>query len=95
MASFDAKITNVEQIVSSLAARVIALETTATSVSSGSGSAKSWNVLGYSDGSTATILSGLTAQGHLTTIEIRDVGLVLSQTPKTNMRSAVLLQVPL
>ena len=46
VASHDAKITNIEQICSSLAARVTALETNATSVSSGSGSATSWNMLG-------------------------------------------------
>ena len=48
------KITNIEQIVSSLAARVTMLETYATSASSGSGSASSWNLLGHSNGSTAT-----------------------------------------
>ena len=37
-----------------VAARVTTLETNATSVSSCSGSARSWNVLGHSDGSTAT-----------------------------------------
>ena len=41
VASYDAKITNIEQMVSSLAARVTTLETNATSVSSGSGSARS------------------------------------------------------
>ena len=50
VASHDAKITNFEQIVSSLAARVTTLKTNATSVSSGSGSARSWNILGHSDG---------------------------------------------
>ena len=46
VASYGAKITNIEQMVSSLAARVTTLETNATSVSSGSGSARSWNILG-------------------------------------------------
>ena len=46
-------LTNIEQMVSSLAARVTALETNATSVSSGSSSARSWKKLGRSDGSTA------------------------------------------
>ena len=54
VAPYDAKITNIEQMVSNLAARVTTLETNATSVSSGSGSARSWNVLGHTDGSTAT-----------------------------------------
>ena len=43
--SYNAKITNIEQIASSLAARVTILETNATYVSSGSGSARSWNIL--------------------------------------------------
>ena len=47
------KITNVEQMVSSVA-RVTTLETNVTSVSSGSRSAKSWNILGHGDGSTGT-----------------------------------------
>ena len=54
VASYDAKITNIEQMVSSLAARVTTLETNATTVSSGSSSARSWNMLGQSTGSTAT-----------------------------------------
>ena len=54
VASYDAKITHIEHMVSSLAARVTTLETNATSVSSGSGSARSWSILGHSDGSTAT-----------------------------------------
>ena len=41
-------------MVSSLAARVTAVETNAASVSSGCGSARSWNTLGHIDGSTAT-----------------------------------------
>ena len=53
MASYDAKITIFERIVSSLAARIAALETNAASASSGSGSTSSWNVLGHGDGSTA------------------------------------------
>ena len=54
VASYDAKITNIEQMVSSLAARVTTLETNTTTVSSGSGWARSWNMLGQSTGSTAT-----------------------------------------
>ena len=69
VASYDARITNIEQMVRSLAAHVTTLETKVTSVSSGPGSAKSWNILGHSDGSTATGLSGPMAQGHLMTIE--------------------------
>ena len=54
VASYDAKIANIEQMVSSLAALFTASETNTTTVSSGSGSARSWNILGHSDGSTAT-----------------------------------------
>ena len=50
----SAKITNVEKIVGSLLARVTTLETGAASGSSGPDSARSWNILGHSDGSTAT-----------------------------------------
>ena len=53
VASSTARSTSVERIVSNLAARDAALETSAASVSSGSGSARSWNLLGQSDGSTA------------------------------------------
>ena len=48
------KITNIEQIVGSLVARVISLETDAASGSSSPDSTRSWNMLGHSDGSTAT-----------------------------------------
>ena len=54
VASYDAKITNIQQMVSSLAALVTTLEMNATSVSSGSGSARLWNILGHGDGATAT-----------------------------------------
>ena len=54
VAPYDANITNIEQMVDSLAARVTTLETNATSVSNGCSSARSWNILGHSDGSTAT-----------------------------------------
>ena len=54
VALYDAKITNIEEMVSSLAAHVTTLETNATSVSSGSGSASTWNLFGHGDGSLAT-----------------------------------------
>ena len=54
VASFINKISNIEQSVDGLAARVAALEAGAASVSSSSGSARSWNVLEHSDGSPAT-----------------------------------------
>ena len=48
------KIANVEQVVDILAARVVALETSAASASSISGSARSWPSPGPVDGSAAT-----------------------------------------
>ena len=54
VASYDAKSRILNKMVSSLAARVATSETNSTSVSSGSGSARSWNILGHSDGFTAT-----------------------------------------
>ena len=83
VASYDAKITYIEQIVSSLAARVTMLETNATSVSSGSVPARSWNVLGRSDGSTPM------ARGRLMTIGIQDVSLILSQALRMHMRGVL------
>ena len=50
----DQTTTNIERNVSSRKARVATLETSAASASSGSGSSSSWNLLGQSDGSTAT-----------------------------------------
>ena len=83
VASYDAKITFFEQIVSSLAARVTALETNATSV------VPARQDLGTNlDMVTAPQPlgpSGPMAQGHLMTIEVRGVGLILSQALKMNM----------
>ena len=95
MASYDEKITNIEQIVSSLAARVTALETNATSVSSGSGSARSWNLLGHGDGSTAT--GSLGSHGPGSSDDNRHTGRRLdtfSSPEDEHARSAVLLKFP-
>ena len=54
VAAKTTKFTNIEQIVGSLVARVTSLETNAASGSSSPDSARSSNVLGQSDGSTAT-----------------------------------------
>ena len=54
VSALTTKIKSVEQIVGSLAARVATLETSPASASSGSGSARSWNLLGQTDGSPAT-----------------------------------------
>ena len=58
VASIINNISNIEQAVGGLAARVAALEAGALTASSGSGSASSWNLLGHSDGSTATEFLG-------------------------------------
>ena len=54
VAAQTTKITNIDQIVGSLVARVTSLETNAASGSSSPDSARSWNMLGQSNGSTAT-----------------------------------------
>ena len=76
---------NIEQIVGSLAARGTSLETNATSVSSGSGSARSWNVLGHGDGLPATGFLGSHGQGWSDDSGKRGVDLTLSQALKMNM----------
>ena len=85
MASFAALELNVSTLtenVNSLTARICKIETNATSVSSGSDSARSWNILGHSNGSSAA--GSLGSQGHLMTVEIRGVDLIRSQAPKMN-----------
>ena len=54
VAAQTTKITNIEPIVESLLARVTSLETNAASGSRSPDSARAWNVLGQSNGSTAT-----------------------------------------
>ena len=68
--SHDAKITNIQQIISSLAARVTTLETVVPARGS-------WNLLGHSDGSTATGSLGSRGQGHLMITETQGVDLTL------------------
>ena len=80
-----AKISNVEQMVSSFAARVAALETLSASASSGSGLASSWNLLGHSDGSTATWSLGFMARGRRTKTETQDADLILFPAQRMNM----------
>ena len=93
VASHDAKITKIERMVSSFAARVTILETNATSVSSGSGSPRSWNVLGHSDGSTAT--GSLGSHGPGSSDDNRNTRRRLntfSSSEDEHARSAVLLR---
>ena len=54
VAAQTTKITGIEKLVGSLVARVTSLDTGAAAGSSGPDSARSWNILGHSDGSTAT-----------------------------------------
>ena len=73
-AAMEQNVSNLTENVNSLTARMCKIETNATSVSSGSDSARSWNILGRSKGSTATGSPlGPMAQGHLMTVEIRGV----------------------
>ena len=93
VASYDAKITNIEQMVRSLAAGVATLETNATSVSSGSGSARSWNILGRSDGSTA--IGSLGSHGPGSSDDNRNTRRRLdtfSSPEDEQARSAILIQ---
>ena len=52
--SVEQNVSTLTENVSSLTARICQIEVNATSVSGGSGSANSWNLLGHWDGSTAT-----------------------------------------
>ena len=92
VASYTAKITSVEQIDSSLAARVATLETGAASASSGSGSARSWNLLGQADGSIAALCHGPgSSDENRNTRRRLDT---FSNPDDENARSAVMLQFP-
>ena len=95
LASFTNKISDIEQSVDGLAARVAALEAGAASASSGSGSARSWNFLGHSDGSTAT--GSLGSHGPGSSDDNRDARRWLdtfSSPEDDHARSAVLLRFP-
>ena len=88
------KITNIEPMVCSLATRVTASETNAASVSSGCGSARSWNILGHIDGSTAT---GSLGSGPGSSDDNRNTRRRLdtfSSPEDEQARSAVLLRFP-
>ena len=92
VASYNAHIANIEQIISSLAARVTTLETKATSVSSFCGSARSRNILGHGDGSTAT---GSLGPGSSDDNRNTRRGLhAFSRPEDEHARSAVLLRFP-
>ena len=89
------KITSIEQIVGSLLARVAALETGAASSSSGPDSARSWNVLGHSDGSTTSGSLGFHGPGSHD--DNRKTRLELDTFPSPedeHARSAVSLRFP-
>ena len=88
-------ITSLEQIVGSLLARVSSLETAAASGSGGPDSARSWNLLGRSDGSTAT--GSLVSHGPGSSGDVRNTRPRLdtfSSTEDEQSSSAVLLLFP-
>ena len=89
------EITSIEQIVGSLLSRVTTLEAGAASGSCGPDSARSWNVLGHSDGSTATRSIGSHGPGssddNRNTRRRRDT---FSSPEDEQSRSAVLLWFP-
>ena len=95
VAAQTTKITGIEQIVGSLVGRVTTLETGAASGSSGPDSARSWNILGHSDGSTATGSLGShgpgLSDGNRHTRRRLDT---FSSPEDEHARSAVLLQFP-
>ena len=95
VASYDAKTTNIEQVVSGFAARVTTLGTNTTSVSSGSGSAISWNILGHCDGSTATGSLGSHGPGSSDDSRNSRRRFDFFSSPEDELaRSAVLLRFP-
>ena len=79
------KITSAEQIVGSLAVRVANLETGAASGSSAPDSARSWNVLGHGESSTATRSLGSHGPGSSDDNRTQDAGLILSQALMMNV----------
>ena len=82
-------------MVSSLATRVTTLETKGTSVSSESGSARSWKKFGHGDGSTAT--GSLGSHGPGSSVDNRNTRRRLdtfSSPEDEHARSAVLLRFP-
>ena len=95
VAAQTTEITKIEQIVERLLARVTILETGAASGSGGPDSARSWNVLGQSDGSTATGFLGSHGPGSSDDNRNTRRGLdTFSSHEDEHARSAVLLQFP-
>ena len=89
-AALEQNVSTPTENVNSLTSRVSKIETNATSVSSGSGSARSWNVLGHSNGS-------LGSHGPGSSDDSRNTGRRLdtfSSPEDEHARSAVLLRFP-
>ena len=86
------KIARIEQIVGSLLARVTTLETGAASGSSDPDSARSWNIFGHSDGSTAT--GSLGSHGPGSSDDNRRRLDTFSSPADEHARSAVFLRFP-
>ena len=95
VAAQSTKISNIEQIVGSLVARVTSLEQNAASGSSSPDSARFWNMLGQSNGSTAT--RSLGSHGPGSSDDSRNTRRRLdtfSSPEDEHARSAVLLRFP-
>ena len=98
MASFatlEQNVSTLTENVNSLTARICKIETNATTVSSGSDSARSWNVLGHSNCSTAA--ESLGSHGPGSTDDSRNTRRRLdtfSNPEDEQARSAVLLRFP-
>ena len=94
-AAMEQNVNTLTENVSSLTARICKIETNATSVSSGSGSVRSWNILGHSNGSTAT--GSLGSHGPGSSDDNRNTSRRLytfSSPEDEHARSAVLLRFP-
>ena len=94
-AAMEQNVSTLTENVNSLTARMCKIETNATSVSSGSDSARSWNILGHSNGSTATGSLGSHGPGSSDDKRNTRRGLdTFSNTEDEQSRSAVLLRLP-
>ena len=85
-AAVEQNVSTLTENVSSLTARTCQIEANATSVSSGSGWASSWNLFGQKATAPQPLGPlGPMARGRLTTTETQDADLILSQAQTMNM----------
>ena len=95
LAAQTTKITNIEQVIGSLLARITSVETNAASGSESPDSTRSWNVLGRSDNSTVTGSLGSSGPGSSDDNRNTTRRLDTSTSPEDEQtRSAVLLRFP-